>query len=49
MESGNAFIPSIIGFILTAVWLPFFAILSVALSNHGLLHIHPLFGFFLRL
>lgn len=48
MESGDVFIPAIIGFILTAVFIPFLAVLSVSLSNNGLLEIgqrvHPLFG-----
>lgn len=48
MESGDFFIPAIAGFILTAVLLPFLAVLSVSLSNKGLLEIgqrvHPVFG-----
>jgi len=48
MESGDLFIPAITGFILTAVFLPFLAVLSVSLSNNGLLEIgervHPVFG-----
>lgn len=48
MESGDLFIPAIIGFILTAVFIPFLAILSVSISNNGLLEIgqrvSPLFG-----
>lgn len=48
MESGDFFIPAIAGFILTAVFIPFLAVLSVSLSNNGLLEIgqrvHPVFG-----
>lgn len=48
MESGDFFIPAVAGFILTAVLIPFLAVLSVSLSNNGLLEIgqrvHPLFG-----
>jgi branched-chain amino acid:cation transporter, LIVCS family len=48
MESGSHFIAAIAGFILTAVFLPFLAIISVTLSNNGLLSIgqrvHPVFG-----
>src|SRR5690625_1258820 len=39
MESGEFFIQAISGFILTAVFIPFLAILSVSLSNNGLLEI----------
>src|SRR5690625_1281451 len=48
LESGDFFIPAIFGFILTAVFIPFLAILSISLSDNGLLDIsqrvHPLFG-----
>lgn len=48
MESGSSFIAAITGFILTSVFLPFLAIISVSLSNNGLLSIgqrvHPIFG-----
>lgn len=48
MEAGDFFIPAIIGFILTAVFIPFLAVLSVSISNNGLLEIgqrvSPLFG-----
>lgn len=48
MESGNYFVTAIAGFILTAVFLPFLTIISVSLSNNGLLSIgqrvHPFFG-----
>lgn len=48
MESGSHFIAAISGFILTAVFLPFLTIISVSLSNNGLLSIgqrvHPMFG-----
>jgi branched-chain amino acid:cation transporter, LIVCS family len=48
MESGINFVAAIAGFILTAVFLPFLAIISVSLSNNGLLSIgqrvHPVFG-----
>lgn len=48
MESGSHFVAAIAGFILTAVFLPFLAIISVSLSNNGLLSIgervHPVFG-----
>ncbi|VEF46093.1 branched-chain amino acid transport system II carrier protein [Bacillus freudenreichii] len=48
MESGNAFVAAITGFILTAVLLPFLTIISIALSKNGLLSIgqrvHPVFG-----
>lgn len=48
MESGINFVAAIAGFILTAVFLPFLAIISVSLSNNGLLSIgqrvHPMFG-----
>src|SRR5699024_463638 len=41
-------LPAITGFIITAVFLPFLAVLSVSLSNNGLLEIgervHPIFG-----
>src|SRR5690625_7525993 len=50
MESGDFFVPAIAGFILTAVFIPFFAVLSVAFSKNGLLEIgervHPIFGLF---
>lgn len=49
MESGDYFIPAVIGFILTAVLMPFLAVLSVSLSDNGLLaigqRVHPVFGF----
>ncbi len=48
MESGPYFIAAIAGFILTAVFLPFLAIISVSLSDNGLLSIgqrvHPVYG-----
>src|SRR5699024_3383649 len=48
MESGENFIPAIAGFILTAVLIPLLAVISVSLSNNGLLaigqRVHPLFG-----
>ena len=48
MEAGDYFGPAMIGFLLTAVCIPFLAVLSVAFSNNGLLEIgsrvHPLFG-----
>ncbi|MFC0300336.1 branched-chain amino acid transport system II carrier protein [Virgibacillus soli] len=48
MESGNYFIIAIIGFILTAVLIPFLSVISVALSENGLLaigqRVHPIFG-----
>lgn len=48
MESGDFFIPAMIGFILTAVFMPFLAVMSVSLSNNGLLaigqRVHPVFG-----
>lgn len=48
MESGDFFLPAITGFIITAVFLPFLAVLSVSLSNNGLLEIgervNPVFG-----
>lgn len=48
MESGINFVAAIAGFILTAVFLPLLAIISVSLSNNGLLSIgqrvHPMFG-----
>jgi branched-chain amino acid:cation transporter, LIVCS family len=48
LESGSYFVAAITGFILTAVFLPFLAIISVALSNNGLISIgqrvHPVFG-----
>src|SRR5690625_708367 len=48
MEAGDFFIPAIIGFILTAVFIPFLAVLAVSISNNGLLEIgqrvSPLFG-----
>ncbi|RBW68079.1 hypothetical protein DS031_18555 [Bacillus taeanensis] len=47
MESGNYFVSAIAGFILTAEFLTFLAIISVTLSNNGLLSIgqrvHPIF------
>lgn len=50
MEAGSYFIAAIAGFILTAVFLPFLTIISVSLSNNGLLSIgqrvHPIFGYF---
>ena len=50
MESGDFFVPAIAGFTLTAVFIPFFAVLSVAFSKNGLLEIgervHPIFGLF---
>ena len=49
MESGDSFVPAVAGFILTAVFIPFLAILSVSLSSNGLLtigqRVHPMFGF----
>lgn len=48
LESGINFVAAIAGFILTAVFLPFLTIISVSLSNNGLLSIgqrvHPVFG-----
>lgn len=48
MESGDFFIPAVAGFILTAVLIPFLAVLSVSLSRNGLLEIgqrvNPTFG-----
>src|SRR5699024_11418701 len=48
MESGDFFVPAMAGFILTAVFVPFLAVLSVSLSNNGLLaigqRVHPIFG-----
>jgi branched-chain amino acid:cation transporter, LIVCS family len=48
LESGSFFVAAIAGFILTAIFLPFLAIISVSLSNNGLLSIgqrvHPIFG-----
>ena len=48
MESGNYFVAAIIGFILTAVFLPLLSIIAISLSNNGLLSIgqrvHPIFG-----
>lgn len=48
MESGDHFVPAIVGFVLTAVFVPFLAVLSVSLSNNGLLaigqRVHPVFG-----
>jgi branched-chain amino acid:cation transporter, LIVCS family len=48
MESGSNYTVAITGFILSAVLLPFLTIISVSLSNNGLLsigqRIHPVFG-----
>lgn len=48
MESGENFLPAIAGFISTAVLIPLLAVISVSLSNNGLLaigqRVHPLFG-----
>src|SRR5690625_1198702 len=48
MEAGDAFVPAIIGFILTGVFIPFLAVLSVSISNNGLLaigqRVSPWFG-----
>src|SRR5690625_329668 len=48
LESGDYFVPAVAGFILTAVFIPFLAVLSVSLSNNGLLaigqRVHPVFG-----
>ncbi|UPW81530.1 branched-chain amino acid transport system II carrier protein [Lysinibacillus sp. Ag94] len=48
MESGSYYVIAIAGFILTAVFLPFLTIISVSLSDNGLLSIgqrvHPVFG-----
>lgn len=48
MESGENFIPAIAGFISTAVFIPLLAVISVSLSNNGLLaigqRVNPLFG-----
>jgi len=48
MQAGDYFTPAIIGFLLTAVCIPFLAVLSVSFSNDGLLEIgrrvSPLFG-----
>lgn len=48
MESGNAFVPAISGFILTGVFLPFIAVLVVVVTNGGLVEIgsrvHKVFG-----
>ncbi len=48
MEAGDSFVPAILGFILSAVFIPLLAVLSVSLSNNGLLEIgqrvHPVFG-----
>ncbi|KXH80616.1 branched-chain amino acid transport system II carrier protein [Sporosarcina sp. HYO08] len=49
MESGNVFVAAIVGFILTGVFLPLLTIISVALSDNGLLsmgqRVHPVFGY----
>lgn len=48
LEAGNSFLFAIAGFILTAVCLPILSIISISLSNNGLLSIgsrvHPIFG-----
>lgn len=48
MESGDFFIQAITGFTLTAVFIPFLAVLAIAQSKDGLIEIgqrvHPLFG-----
>ncbi|HEY4600105.1 MAG TPA: branched-chain amino acid transport system II carrier protein [Cerasibacillus sp.] len=48
MESGENFIPAIAGFVSTAVFIPLLAVISVSLSNNGLLaigqRVNPLFG-----
>src|SRR5699024_7163709 len=48
MQAGDYFTPAIIGFLLTAVCIPFLAVLSVSFSNDGLLEIgsrvSPIFG-----
>ena len=48
MEAGDAFTPAIIGFNLTAVLLPLFTVIAIALSKDGLetvgARVHPLFG-----
>lgn len=48
MESGNTFTIAMIGFILTAVLLPFLAVIATSLSKNGLMEIgervHPVFG-----
>lgn len=48
MESGENFLPAMAGFISTAVLIPLLAVISVSLSNNGLLaigqRVHPLFG-----
>src|SRR5690606_25346224 len=48
MESGNAFVPAISGFVLTGVFLPFIAVLVVVVTNGGLVEIgsrvHKVFG-----
>src|SRR5699024_883183 len=48
MESGENFLAAIAGFISTAVLIPLLAVISVSLSNNGLLaigqRVHPLFG-----
>ena len=48
MESGENFLPAIAGFISTAVLIPLLAVISVSLSNNGLLaigqRVNPIFG-----
>lgn len=48
LESGNSFGPAITGFLITAVLLPFMAIIAIALSDNGLISIgsrvHKVFG-----
>lgn len=48
MEAGDAFTPAIIGFNLTAVFLPLFTVVAIALSENGLQsvgsRVHPWFG-----
>ena len=48
MEAGENFLPAMAGFISTAVLIPLLAVVSVSLSNNGLLaigqRVHPVFG-----
>ncbi|RKQ32928.1 branched-chain amino acid transport system II carrier protein [Oceanobacillus halophilus] len=48
LESGSNFVPAIIGFLITGVLLPFMAVISISLSDNGLVSIgnrvHSIFG-----
>src|SRR5690625_2184162 len=48
MESGDFFVPAMAGFVITADFIPFLAVMSVSLYSNGLLaigqRVHPIFG-----